>query len=258
MYAPTDWLNLMLMPQFVDMEMTLRHLEGAPPPDPDAFIAPPHFTRHSTGLIGDTFMWALVKLFDVPSHHLHLGLGLSAPTGEVDLKLRPTHLAPTDEFLHYGMQLGSGTWDLLPSLTYTGQWSRWSWGGQLSGIHRLEEANESGYALGDQFQATAWGGIGLTDWLSFSVRGVYTTQGAITGEFKGQVGHLNRQGPMDFPANYGGRYWDVGFGLSAEVPIGDFKGNHLSVEWLQPIMDDVNGFQLEREGTLIATWSLRF
>jgi hypothetical protein len=256
MYAPTDWLNLMLMPQFVDMEMTLRDFEGAPPP-PEG-TAPPHFTRHSTGLIGDTFMWALVKLFDAPGRHLHLGLGLSAPTGEVDLKLRPTHLAPTDEFLHYGMQLGSGTWDLLPSLTYTGEWARWSWGGQVSGIHRLEDRNDSGYALGDQFQATAWGGYGLTDWLSASVRGVYTTQGAITGEFNGQVGHLNRQGPMDFPANYGGRYWDVGFGLSTEVPIGDFTGNRLSVEWLQPVMDDVNGFQLEREGTLVATWSLRF
>ena len=31
MYAPTDWLNLMLMPQFVDMDMTLRPLEGAAP-----------------------------------------------------------------------------------------------------------------------------------------------------------------------------------------------------------------------------------
>ncbi len=256
MYAPTNWLNLMLMAQFVDMEMTLRQLEEAPPP-PEG-TAPPHFTRHSTGLVGDTFMWALVRLFDVPGHHLHLGLGLSAPTGAVDLKLRPTHQSRTDEFLHYGMQLGSGTWDLLPSLTYTGEWARWFWGGQVSGIHRLEDRNESGYALGDQFQATAWGGIGLTDWLSATIRGVYTTQGAIRGEFNGQVGHLNRQGPMDFPANYGGRYWDVGFGLSSEVPIGAFKGNRLSVEWLQPVMDDVNGFQLEREGTLVATWSLTF
>jgi len=31
MYAPTDWLNLMLMPQFVDMDMTLRPLEGTAP-----------------------------------------------------------------------------------------------------------------------------------------------------------------------------------------------------------------------------------
>ncbi|MGH8533627.1 MAG: DUF3570 domain-containing protein, partial [Gammaproteobacteria bacterium] len=193
MYAPTDWLNLMLMPQFLDMEMTLRDLEDAPPPPPGT--PPPHFTQHGTGGVGDTLMFALLKLFDVPGHHMHLGLGLSAPTGEVDLRLRPMHESRTDEFIHYHMQLGSGTWDFLPSLTYTGQAARWSWGGQLNGIHRLEDENSSGYALGDQFQATAWGGYALSDWLSASVRGVYTTQGEIRGEFEGQVGHLNRQGP---------------------------------------------------------------
>jgi len=255
MYAPTDWLNLMLMPQFVDMDMTLRDLEDAPPP-PDG-TPPGHFTRHGTGGVGDTSMFALVKLFDVPGHHMHLGLGLSAPTGETDIRLRRIHQADP-EFIHYHMQLGSGTWDLLPNLTYTGAQGRWSWGGQLSGIHRLEDANESGYALGDQFQATAWGSVGLTDWLSASVRGVYTTQGEIKGEFDGQVGHKDREGPMDFPQNYGGRFWDVGFGLSAEIPIVGLKDNRLSVEWLQPVEDDFNGFQLERDGSLFVSFSLTF
>jgi Protein of unknown function (DUF3570) len=256
MYAPTDWLNLMLMPQFVDMEMTLRDLEGAPPPPPDT--PPPHLTLHGTGGVGDTLLFALLKLFDVPGHHMHLGLGLSAPTGEVDIRLRPMHQRPTDEFIHYHMQLGSGTWDFLPSLTYTGRSARWLWGGQLSGIHRLEDENSSGYALGDQFQATAWGGYALSDWLSASVRGVYTTQGEIRGEFEGQVGHRNRQGPMDFPQNYGGRFWDVGLGLSGEIPIAGLKDNRLSVEWLQPVEDDFNGFQLERDGSLFATFKLKF
>ena len=50
----------------------------------------------------------------------------------------------------------------------------------------------------------------------------------------------------------------MGFGLSAVVPIGDFKGNRLSVEWLEPVEDNVNGFQLEREGTLSVSWSVKF
>ena len=33
MYAPTDWLTLMLMPQFVSMSMTMNALDGAPQPD---------------------------------------------------------------------------------------------------------------------------------------------------------------------------------------------------------------------------------
>ena len=31
MFAPTDWLTLMLMPQFMDMGMTMNRLDGAPP-----------------------------------------------------------------------------------------------------------------------------------------------------------------------------------------------------------------------------------
>lgn len=63
---------------------------------------------------------------------------------------------------------------------------------------------------------------------------------------------------MDYPANYGGKYWDVGFGLSAVVPSGDLAGNRISVEWLQPVEDDVNGYQLERDGALSATWNVTF
>ncbi len=46
MYAPTDWLNLMLMPQFVDMDMTLRDLEEAPPPPPWHPPRPLYQARH--------------------------------------------------------------------------------------------------------------------------------------------------------------------------------------------------------------------
>ncbi|NOU23556.1 MAG: DUF3570 domain-containing protein [Methyloglobulus sp.] len=188
MYAPTDWLNLMLMPQFVDMEMTLRPLAGSLPylggghvhGDPEASHG------HTTGGVGDTGMYALIKLFDTPMHHIHLGMGLSAPTGDVGIRVR--ELSRKDlGFIHYGMQLGSGTWDFKPSLTYTGQAESWAWGGQLSGTKRLEDRNKSGYALGDLFQGTAWGSHSLTDWLSVSVRGVYTWQGTINHQYNREL-----------------------------------------------------------------------
>ena len=63
---------------------------------------------------------------------------------------------------------------------------------------------------------------------------------------------------MDMPNSYGGRYWDLGWVSSAVVPSGTFKGNTLSVEWVQPLEDDVNGYQLERDGALNATWNIAF
>lgn len=308
MVAPTDWLTLMLMPQFMDMDMSLRGLDNAPPPPLNETGLHDHETGgggHRTAGIGDTGLYALIKLFDTPSHHLHVGLGVSAPSGSVSEKMLIKRSTSEDDFIHYGMQLGSGTWDFKPSLTYTGQIDAWAWGAQLSGTKRLESRNESGYALGDMFQATAWGSYNLFNWLSASVRGIYSIQGAIKNRFsnhkatkqffKPVVIHVNYDadgdgnsietngifdpgdviqydeviykvvdapngisGPMDTPSSYGGQFVDVGFGLSATVPSGALAGNKLSLEWLQPVYTNVNGYQLDRDGALSFTWSYGF
>lgn len=252
MYAPTDWLNVMLMPQFMDMDMELRELEGRPPPTLGDHLHPG--TPHTTGGVSDTILMSLVRLLELPRHHLHLGLGVSAPTGDVRLKLR--RMARQEGgLIHFDMQLGSGTWDFLPNLTYEGDAGPWYWGGQLIGTHRMEKRNRSGYRLGDIFQASTWGGFHLLDWLSASVRGIYTSQGEIQGDFNA---FNSRIGPMDFPSNQGGRFWDMGLGVTASVPSGRFAGNVFAVEWLQPLSHHFNGFQLERKGILNATWSYHF
>lgn len=167
MYAPTDWLTLMLMPQFVDMNMGMERLDGAPvdqesnnnvgnplgqngqPTNIAAHI--PHHVQngHETGGIGDLGMYALFKLLDTGIHHIHATAGLSAPTGDVDIQLRKNHTIDGG-FIHYGMQLGS-TWDFKPSLTYTGHIDQFSWGAQANGTVRMESQNKSGYRLGDLF-----------------------------------------------------------------------------------------------------------
>lgn len=256
MYAPTDWLTLMLMPQFVDMNMNMRTLDGAPAATNDQQSLIEHHTlhQHTTGGIGDTGMYALFKLLENSGQRLVGTLGISAPTGKVDLTLRDTHRIQAG-FQHYGMQLGSGTWDFKPNFTYTGQMGKYGWGAQFNGTVRLQDQNQSGFAFGDIFQSTAWGSYSLLNWLSASVRGIYTLQGTIRGGYNGAFTKL---GSMDYPNNYGGSYWDVGFGLNAFVPKGDLRGNNLSFEWLQPVSDNVNGYQLPRTGALSATWSYMF
>jgi hypothetical protein len=258
MYAPLDWLTLMLMPQFVDMSMDMRPLDGAPSiadASPEISAAVMHaFHTHQTGGIGDTGMYALFRLFEKSGHHIHATFGISAPTGDVGITLRNTHGIALG-FIHYGMQLGSGTWDFKPSLTYTGQINKWSWGAQLSGTHRLEDQNSSGFAFGDILQATAWGGFDLFDWLTASVRGSYITQGSLKGSYNSTYHQI---GPMDYGNSYGGRFWDVGFGINAMVPTGNLQGTRFSFEWIQPVHDDVNGYQLQRTGSLAATWSYGF
>ena len=253
MYAPTKWWNVMLMPTFMDMDMNLRRLAGAPPAVPGVHEHT-GVAGHETGAVGDTYFSSLVKLINIPGHRVHMNLGLSAPTGKVDIELR--RMAKIDGgLIHFGMQLGSGTWDFMPSLTYAGEKSRWSWGAQFSGVKRMEEKNKSGYRLGDIFQATTWGGYDLTQWLTASVRGAYTLQGAVHRDFDSFNARI---GPMDFPANYGGQFWDIGLGLNAIIPGGRFAGNRFGFEWIQPVRNDFNGFQLDRKGSLAATWSYQF
>lgn len=185
MVAPTDWLTLMLMPQFVDMSMTLRpgvSIENAQLVNAGGHIEHHLGTGHETGGVGDTGMYGLIKLWNKPQHQVNLGLGLSAPTGDVGIKLRRNHTLDGG-FIHYGMQLGSGTWDFKPSLTYTGSADRFTWGAQAAGTKRIESRNKSGFTFGDIFQGTVWGGYRLKDWLTASVRGVYTWQGAIRGRY---------------------------------------------------------------------------
>jgi hypothetical protein len=245
------------------MNMSMRVPDGAP----YNMMSNDHVnTGMSTGGVGDTGMYALFKLLGTPDHRINMTLGITAPTGNVGLQMRHTmgqeshggmvaNPGTSGGFYDYGMQLGSGTWDFKPSMTYTGNYDDWSWGAQVNGTKRLENKNESGYALGDIIQSTAWSSYQLLNWLSTSVRGVYTVQGGVKGEYNG---FIDKMGPTDYPRNYGGKYWDVGFGINAFVPSGDLVGNNLSFEWLQPVSTDVNGYQLNRDGALAATWSYMF
>jgi hypothetical protein len=249
MYAPRDWLTFMVMPQWMRMDMHMREVEGAVDDGGHGGHGGGGAHSHATHGLGDTGLYALIRLFESNGHHAHAGIGFSAPTGSVDEK--------DDEgfFQHYMMQLGSGTWDFLPSLTYTGRANAWAWGAQASGIIRLEEFNDSGFRFGDAFQLTAWGSHSLTDWLSASLRVNYFSQGYIKGHYNGPHNHAS---PPDRQPNYGGQFLDIGIGLNATVQRGVLQGHRFGIEWLAPVHQDVNGFQQKKDGTLYLTWARAF
>lgn len=255
MYAPTDWLTLMFMPQFVDMNMDMRLLDESPRTGGmDAIgmaIMHAEHTHTSSGL-GDTELHGLFSLMKLDNAELHMGVGLSAPTADVDLSMRPM-MGNDTGFMEYGMQLGSGTWDLKPSLTLTGRNEQLAWGVQLSATKRLEAHNASGYALGDAVQSTLWGSYSLSQEISASLRGLYSEQEPLTGAYNNTHVPI---GPGDYSQNYGGRFVDAGVGLSANISTGAFAGTRLSIEWLQPVADKPEGYQLERRGSLVLNWGL--
>jgi hypothetical protein len=271
MYAPTDWLTLMLMPQWVDMDMHMT-------PNPDMQLIGGHgghgaVHEHQTGGIGDVGAYGLFKLYGDQHHQINLAIGGTAPTGDVDIVQRKTGVNPVYiNPIHYCMQLGSGTWDFKPALTYTGQVDKFSWGAQANATIRLESQNKSGFAFGDIFQGTAWGGYQWTEWLGTSVRGVFTSQGEIRGRYptiyvdgaddngNPAVVPYNDQHIDTFgqPQNYGGSFIDIGLGINVTVPHGAFAGNSLKFEWLQPVYTNFNGYQPDRDYALNFSWNYGF
>ncbi len=119
MYAPTDRLTLMAMIPYLQNEMDHVTRMGG------------FFTTESSG-IGDLKFSGIYKLAGFDGGQILLNFGFSAPTGSIDER-DATPAAPGGAILPYPMQLGSGTFDLMPGLTYNGQGGDWSWGGQARG-----------------------------------------------------------------------------------------------------------------------------
>ena len=169
MYAPADWVTLMAMIPYVELSMDHHMMNGN------------RFETNSSG-VGDLRLSGLFKIFENDRHHTHLNLGLSFPTGGIGHKDQvPVPMAGfQNKRLPYPMQIGSGTWDILPGATYTGSTDWLGWGAQVIGTVRFGE-NRHDYRLGHRADATTWVTLPVLDWLDLSARFVYAYQGNIHG-----------------------------------------------------------------------------
>lgn len=242
MYAPRDWITLTFMLPYVRLDMDHVTATGA------------KFTTRSEG-IGDIQAGTLIKLLDLAHHELHLNAAVSFPSGSLDRKDDTPASMGADVILPYPMQLGSGTVDLRPGLTYNGQLEHFSWGAQALGTLRLGR-NSEGYRLGHGYDVTAWSAVRLTPWLSLSGRGAWRQTLDIQGRDDRLSGPPGVRAedfvPTADPMRRAGRRLDLGPGFNVYVPSGPFKGIRLGVEALFPVYQDLDGPQLELDWTVTA------
>ena len=250
MYAPTNNLTLMAMVPFIRKEMDHITFRG-----PTGTVRRGTFTTESEG-VGDIKLSGLYRLYDDAIHHVHLNMGISAPTGALDEEdqiLAPTGATPTVR-LPYAMQLGSGTWDLLPGLTYNARAGDLSWGAQYRAEIRLESENGEGYALGDKHTVTGWFAYQWAPWISTSFRANFMTQDSIDGIDPQIVAPVQTANP-DY---YGGERLDLLGGINLIVPEGALKGHRFALEAGAPVYQDLNGPQMETDWTLMVGWQKAF
>jgi len=169
MYAASESITLMAMLPLKRIQMSSRNGSNMT-------------SRAETSGAGDLKLGGVFPLWANSAHNrtLKLNAGLSIPTGSIK-ETGPAMGGAGTMRLTYPLQLGSGTFDLLPGLTYLEEKDGWSWGAQAAGALRLGE-NGEGYSLGNRLQATAWYSHKLSDTLSASARIEGTTWGNIDGQ----------------------------------------------------------------------------
>lgn len=245
MYAPSDRVTLMGMFPFIDTKMDHLTMTGVA------------FTTESDG-IGDIGFSALIEIFDIHDNQLILNAGMTFPTGSINRTDATPASGGMNVLLPYPMQLGSGTWDLMPGLTYNGQVTHFSWGAQVMGKIRLG-SNEQNYTLGNAYDVTGWGAWATSDWVSLSGRLKWSQW----FDIRGQDTRLQSPMPAAFPtaASFiptadpnlrGGERLDIGPGLNFIVPRGPLRGVRLAVEALFPVYQSLDGPQLAQDWTVIA------
>lgn len=245
----TDWLNVMVMADYQKKTMQMTTFAGM------------SGTRvlgsggATTSGFGDTAVVSLWRLYDDGMQHVHLNLGLSLPSGSTTQTM--TMLSPMNMMMtmraSYGMQLGTGTVDLLPGLTYTGHMRQWSWGSAWRGRFALDN-NDEGYHYGGKQELTGWGGYTWVPGVTTTVRAA----GSIEDRIHGADPLISGLMPGTNPAFYGGKRIDLlgGFEI-AGAPFG-LGNTHLSVEGGGPVYQDLNGPQLGHAWQLTAAIGVRF
>lgn len=234
MYGVTDWLTAMVMVPWIDLEMDHRTRSGG------------QFTTRSNG-VGDVTLGGLFGLYESGDHAVIARAALTLPSGSINQR---DNTPMGDQRLPYPMQLGSGTYDLAPALTYTGGHGREGWGAQVRGTVRLGE-NGNDYTLGDRFAGTGWYSHRWMDWLSTSLR----IAGEVWGNVDGADPTLNAAVvPTADPSRRGGERIDLGFGVNL-IGVGGVVDEHrLAIEVDLPVYQRLDGPQLENDWAVTVGW----
>ena len=255
MYGVTDRLTVMAMLNYninmmnMDMFTTSGHHHGGMTAGNSAI----GHHMHTMGF-GDVKVSALYGLVKLPNHQLVVGAGVSLPTGNIKIKGATDDAMYPNRNYPYMMQLGSGTFDILPCVSYLFQKNKMTGSVQASSVVRMGR-NTEGYQLGNEATVNAWLAYQWLSFLSSSVR----LEGTVADKISGNDPTLYAFNELSAnTSNYGGQRVNCAIGSVFQVKNGFFKNNRLGVECSLPVYQNLNGTQMKSNNTLTASWSMAF
>ncbi len=220
---------------------------------PFSSLVPRGMSFPGTNSITDTTVAGIWRFYEDPIHQFQLNLGFSLPTATNNNPgtLLQTNGSYATTRAFYGMQSGTGTFDLLPGLVYRGVLNNWSWGLSYRGRFPLA-VNPEGYAWGDLHEFNAWSGYSWLPGLTTTLRLAGTLQGSIIGNDPLIYGKVQTADPN----LYGGQRAEVFGGATVSGSLMGFPAFDLALEGGVPVYQNLNGPQLAKNWQ--ASMALRY
>ena len=245
MFAPHNKITLMAMANYQQRHM---EMEGAHQHATGHHDHPVGMHEMSSAGIGDVKLDSLLSLWQGENFMVLGNVGVSFPTGSIAQQTNDGNILP------YPMQLGSGSFEARPGITFSCSYRNWSYGGQLQGVFPLH-TNASEYRHGNTLTATAWGARRLSNWVSLSTRLLFSHKESITGKHPDL--DINRS-PSHRPDFQGFNRLDIAISSNLIVPTGTLTGQRFAIEFMLPVYQNLTGTQLKNRWKLVLGWQYAF
>lgn len=172
MFAPHDSVTLMAMTSYRDNFMKMQGRGHGKSHGRREHSGESH-EMGSRGF-GDTKLSALLPLLRLQDAIILLNAEVSIPTSSIEQEGK-------NGILPYAMQLGSGSFELMPGVTFYAPRNNWSFGVQTRAAIPMNE-NGSGYRRAPLTMSMLWRARRLNNWVSVSVCSLFENWGNIAGE----------------------------------------------------------------------------
>ena len=255
MYGISNNLSVMIMTNYnvLDMDMTMNlnsHNHGVTTTSSSQL----QDMESNTKGLGDTKLYATYTVYNTCNSIFFFIGGVSIPTGSIKERGNASDLMYANLRYPYMMQLGSGSVDLMPSLSYLYTISNFALSAQLNTV--LHTYNNSlNYRMGDQIGMNVWSAYKWNNWLSNSIRLEAKSIQSISGK---DVSLIQTNEPSAVSTNYGGKFLNAFVGANIYFNKSFLQNNRLSFEYGVPLYQNLNGIQQTRKGVAFVEWMITF
>jgi hypothetical protein len=194
----------------------------------------------------------LWEVYSAGPYKGHLQLGVIAPFGSID----QTSDFPTaaDAQLPYDMQIGTGSWLVMPGVGAQVMNETGSVGGQIRGVFALTD-NDRGWRPGDRLEGLVW----MAHRFNRNVSASTGVRGYAANDIQGIDPDLETlRLPGDLALTYGGNRVDIPLGVNLRMTEGPLAGHRVGVEAVWTVHEKVHGPRIGSDWAVNIGWQTDF